>query len=203
MDKYLPTPLKEAIAEFEKLPGIGPKTAARLVFYLLSKPKESALKFGEAIINMREKLKFCSRCGHISEDQLCLICSDPNRNQKLLAVVEESLDIIAIEKTGKFEGVYHVLGGLLNPLEGITPEMLRIGSLLKRAREENFSEIIIALDPSLEGEATALYIAERLKAIVQETKITRIARGLPVGGDVEYADEMTLLKALENRQKIL
>jgi recombination protein RecR len=203
MDKYLPTSLKEAIAEFEKLPGIGPKTAARLVFYLLSKPKESALKFGEAIINMREKLKFCKRCGHISEDELCLICSDPHRNQKLLAVVEDSLDIIAIEKTGQFGGIYHVLGGLLNPLEGITPEMLRINSLLKRAKEERFSEIIIALDPSLEGEATALYIAERLKAIVQETKITRIARGLPVGGDVEYADEMTLLRALENRQKIL
>ncbi len=200
MEKYLPKSLRDAISEFGRLPGIGPKTAARLVFFLLSKPAAESIQFGETIKNLHAGMKFCERCGHVSEKELCLICQDKSRNQKQIAVVEEPLDVVAFEKTGQFRGVYHVLGGVLNPIEGVTPEFLRIDSLIARVQAEKPEELIIALDPSLEGEATAIYINQRLEKANQAVKVTRIARGLPVGGDVEFADEMTLLRALEGRQ---
>lgn len=198
----MPKVLRQAIDEFGKLPGIGPKSAARLAFYLLSKPKENVAAFADAISGLLTGITHCVRCGHVSDQEICLICLDTARNQKQIAVVESPMDILAIEKTGQYRGVYHVLGGVLNPIEGVTPEHLRIDALIVRIKKEQPEELIIALDPSLEGEATAIYINQRLERAGQSVKVTRIARGLPVGGDIEFADEMTLTRAMEDRKKM-
>lgn len=195
----LPESVQNLIDEFSKLPGIGPKTASRLVFYLLSKPKDEVAKLGASVSGLTQGLTRCQRCLNIATDTLCPICQDPKRDQSQIMVVEESLDIIALEKTD-YNGIYHVLGGVISPIDGIGPEHLHIKELLERVKKEPVSEIILATNPSLEGEATAMYIFNDLGKI-SKIKITRIARGLPIGGDLEYADEITLTRALEGRKE--
>jgi len=197
----LPKSISSAIEELSRLPGIGPKSAARIVFYLLSKSSADVKELGKAIETLKEKLKICSRCFNWAEDDPCEICVAPDRDQSILCVVEEPLDVIALERAG-FQGVYHVLGGVISPINGIGPDDLRISELIERIRKNSakIKEVILATNPSLEGEATAVYISERIKPF--EGKITRLARGLPVGGDLEYADELTLSRSLEGRGKL-
>jgi recombination protein RecR len=205
----VPTPLIEPVARliesFARLPGIGPKTAQRLTFHLLRAPDTEARTLAAALAAVRDKVVFCERCFNISERDLCGICSDPARDQRRLCVVEEPLDVLAIDRTGEFRGLYHVLNGAISPIDGIGPDRLKIRELLARADEasrngEPFEEVIIATNPTLEGEATAMYLAERLEAVVG--LVSRIARGLPVGGDLEYADEVTLIRALQGRRAV-
>lgn len=198
----LPKAVQNLIDEFSKLPGIGPKTAARLVFYLLKKPKSDIEAFGQAVLKLNQNLKYCKECFSITEDEICNICSDSSRKEEILAVVEEPLDIVAVEKSRGYSGLYHVLGGAISPIDGIGPEDLRISELLDRLKNNpKIKEVILATNPSLEGEATATYIKSKIDEFGGETEITRIARGLPVGGDLEYADEITLLQSLEGRKK--
>lgn len=192
-----PQPMSRLIHELSKLPGIGPKTAQRLAFYILAQPEEDVSKLSESLLEAKQKIVFCSVCGHLTETSPCGICIEQSRDQSLLCVVEESKDVIAMEKTRIYKGLYHVLGGAVSPLEGIGPEDIRIKELLERISTKIFKEIIIATDPNIEGEATALYLSKLLRPL--ELKITRLARGLPVGGDLEYADEVTLGKAFEGR----
>ena len=198
----LPKAVQNLIDEFSKLPGIGPKTAARLVFYLLKKPKSDIETFGQAVLKLNQNLKYCKECFSITEDEICNICSDSSRKEEILAVVEEPLDIVAVEKSRGYGGLYHVLGGAISPIDGIGPEDLRISELLDRLKNNpKIKEVILATNPSLEGEATATYIKSKIDEFGGEIEITRIARGLPVGGDLEYADEITLLQSLEGRKK--
>jgi len=198
----LPKAVQNLIDEFSKLPGIGPKTAARLVFYLLKKPKSDIEAFGQAVLKLNQNLKYCKECFSITEDEICSICSDSGRKGEILAVVEEPLDIVAVEKSRGYSGLYHVLGGAISPIDGIGPEDLRIKELLDRLKNNpKIKEVILATNPSLEGEATATYIKSKIDEFGGEIEITRIARGLPVGGDLEYADEITLLQSLEGRKK--
>jgi len=200
----LPKSIQNLIDEFSKLPGVGSKTAARLTFYMLSQSDHDIRNFGESILNLKNNLKTCSVCYNISEIEPCLICSDTKKDKTLLCVVEEPLDIIALSKTN-FAGLYHVLGGVISPIDGIGPNEIRVKELLDRVSQNVIKEVILATDPSLEGEATASYIASEIEKlqkqgkIKKDLKITRIARGLPVGGDLEYADEVTLSRALEGR----
>lgn len=195
----LPKNIQNLIDEFARLPGIGPKSAARLTFYLLSKPDYDLERFGQSLQNLRANLRHCSKCFNISEDEDCRICRDLSRSSKVIAVVEEPLDVIALEKSGGFRGVYHVLGGSIDPLNGIGPENLRVEELVQRVSEEEVEEIILATNPDFEGEATAAYIKDKISLLPKEIRITRIARGLPMGGDLEYADEVTLKRSLEGR----
>jgi len=198
----LPKAVQNLIDEFSKLPGIGPKTAARLVFYLLKKPKSDIEAFGQAVLKLNQNLKYCKECFSITEDEICSICSDLGRKGEILAVVEEPLDIVAVEKSRGYGGLYHVLGGAISPIDGIGPEDLRIKELLDRLKNNpKIKEVILATNPSLEGEATATYIRSKIDDSGGEIEVTRIARGLPVGGDLEYADEITLLQSLEGRKK--
>jgi len=190
-------PLQIAIEEFSKFPGIGKKTAQRLSLYLLKKPNEEVEKFIGAIYNLKHKLKFCSVCFSITEFDVCEICTSPKRDKSVICVVEEPSDIIAIERTNEFHGVYHVLSGVLSPLSGIGPEALKINELLKRLKTQEVSEIILALNPDTEGDATSLYLGKLLQPL--NIKVTRIARGLPIGGDLEFADEATIARAVSNR----
>jgi recombination protein RecR len=201
------TPLIEPVARliesFARLPGIGPKTAQRLTYHLLRAPDAEARALAAALVDVRDKVVFCERCFNISDSPLCAICRDPGRDQSRLCVVEEPLDVLALERTGEFKGLYHVLHGAISPIDGIGPDRLRIRELLARADDAKhegapFVEVIIATNPTLEGEATAMYLAERLESTVGE--VSRIARGLPVGGDLEYADEVTLGRALSGRR---
>jgi recombination protein RecR len=203
------TPLIEPVARliesFARLPGIGPKTAQRLTYHLLREPETEARTLAAALVDVRDKVVFCELCFNISEDTRCAICQDPGRDQRRLCVVEEPLDVLALDRTGEFKGRYHVLHGAISPIDGIGPERLKIRELLARADEasregEPFEEVIIATNPTLEGEATAMYLAERLDSVVGS--VTRIARGLPVGGDLEYADEVTLIRALQGRRAV-
>ena len=196
----LPESIQNLIDELSKLPGVGPKTAARLAFYLLSKPDSDISNLGESILNLKKKLKLCPSCYNITEDDLCRVCADDQRNQSIIAVVEEPLDMIALEKSGGYVGIYHVLGGAISPIDGIGPEDLRITELTKRLKSNLIDEIILATNPSLEGEATAAYIKDQIEKLGLKISITRIARGLPVGGDLEYADEVTLRRSLEGRR---
>lgn len=198
--KIIPDSVSNLIEEFARLPGIGPKTASRLVFYLLSCKEGDILRFSEALANLKKSLKFCETCFNITEESPCLICQNPSRDKGKIMVVEEPLDVVALEKTG-FNGRYHVLGGVISPIEGIGPENLRISEILARIKKDGINEIILATDPSLEGEATAMYLAGEIKKMAKNLKVTRIARGLPVGGDLEYADEITLTRALEGRRE--
>lgn len=197
----LPKSVQNLIDQFSKLPGIGPKTAARLTFYLLSKPKNDIDNIGKAFLELTENLTFCKNCFNISEAETCAVCRDDNRDIKLVAVVEEPLDVIALEKSMTFPGVYHVLGGAISPIEGIGPEELRIVQLIERIKAGGIEEIILATNPDLEGEATAAFIKNKVSELNLPVKITRIARGLPVGGDLEYADEVTLKRSLEGRRE--
>jgi recombination protein RecR len=198
-------PVARLIEAFSRLPGIGPKTAQRLTFHLLRAPDAEARILAAALIDVRDKVVFCDRCFNISDGPLCPICRDPGRDTSRLCVVEEPLDVLALERTAEFRGLYHVLHGAISPIDGVGPERLRIRELLARADEAKrdgapLEEVILATNPTLEGEATAMYLAERLEGTV--VLVSRIARGLPVGGDLEYADEVTLIRALQGRRAI-
>jgi len=195
----LAKPVARLVEELSRLPGIGPKTASRLTFYLLRAPKEQVKALSQAIGELREKIVTCEVCYNITEASPCPICRDEARDQSLLCVVEEPLDVIAIERT-RYEGLYHVLGGVISPVEGIGPENLKIAQLLRRLESEPVKEVILATNPSLEGESTAIYIRRLLSS--SPIKVTRIAHGLPVGGDLEYADQVTLTRALEGRREM-
>ncbi len=195
----LPQSIEDLINEFSKLPGIGPKSAQRLAFYLLKSDKEDLEGFAKILSMLKEDIILCSSCQNLSDHDPCSICSDKGRDQKTICVVEESLDMVALEKTGSFNGLYHVLHGAISPVDGIGPDELKIKELLRRIKKNDFSEVIIATNPSIEGEATAMYLAKLLKPL--SIKTTRIARGLPTGGDLEYADEITIENALEGRKE--
>lgn len=191
--------IQKLIDGFSKFPGIGKKTAERLAFHVIKGNNKEVQDFLNAIINAKKNLKTCAKCFNISEDELCPICSDKKRNNKLICVVEDVRDILAMERLHEFDGVYHVLQGTLSPMSGITPEDIRIKELIIRVKEEEIEEIILATNPKVEGETTASYIAKLLKQ--DKVKVTRIAHGIPVGGDLEYVDEITLLRALEGRRE--
>ena len=195
----LPQPVQQLIDEFARLPGVGPKSASRLTFYLLRAANDQALDLAEALQDLKERTQFCSVCFNITEDDPCLICEDDTRNDDLLCVVEEPLDVLAIERSRAFNGRYHVLHGAISPVEGIGPEDLKVDELIQRVQQGTFAEIILATSPTLEGESTALYLQRRMAD--GRVKLTRLARGLPVGGDLEYTDEITLGRALEGRQE--
>lgn len=194
----IPKSIANLIHHFSKLPGIGPKSASRLTYFLLKKPKNDVQQFGQALVTLQENLIYCSICHNYTEIDPCEICQNPKKNPRVICVVEQPLDILAFEKTS-FAGTYHVLHGALAPIEGIGPEHLTLESLNKKARQGNIEEIIIATNPNLEGEATAIYIQNMLENI-PEIKITRLAFGLPMGSDLEYIDELTLNKAIEGRK---
>ena len=186
------------VAQLTRLPGVGQRTAQRLAFHLLSRPKDEALALAEAIEDVKERVRFCAECGNLTEEELCAICADPRRETHVICVVEEASDIASIERSAEFRGTYHVLGGRLSPLDGVGPGDLSIDALLARIVPEDVREVILATNPSLEGEATALYIQRQLAA--HSVRVTRIARGLPVGGDLEYADGVTIAQALSARR---
>jgi len=196
--------VQKLIDELSKLPGIGPKTAQRLTFHLLKLPPEEALPLAHALIEVKETVRFCARCFNLTESELCSICADPTRDRSTLCVVEEPADIISLERTHEYRGLYHVLGGALSPIDGIGPQKLRLAELSERVRAEGIQEVIVATNPNMAGEATALYIAEELRPLVEAgtLRITRPAAGLPMGADLEYADEVTLSRALAGRREI-
>ena len=198
----LPRPLRKLIESFEKLPGIGPKTAQRLAFYLLHVPQENLDDFSQAVSQLKEKTILCSICFNVSETDPCPVCGSQTREKSMICVVEEPLDVLALEKTNVFKGSYHVLHGALSPLNNIGPEELYIDSLIKRLNSKSWpvKEIILATNPNMEGEATAMYLAKRIRAKNNKIKITRLGQGLPTGADLEYADETTLAKALDGRK---
>ena len=192
--------IQDLIDALGRLPGIGPKSAQRIAFHILQTDGDAALALVDAIRTVKERVKFCSQCGNVSEETECRICRDPRRDPSAICVVEESKDVIAIERTREFRGKYHVLGGAISPIEGIGPENLRIKELMTRLADGAVTEVILATDPNLEGEATATYLARLLKPL--GLTVTRLASGLPVGGDLEYADEVTLGRAFEGRRTI-
>jgi len=200
MDSSYPKALLLLLDELEKLPGIGPKSAQRLAYHLLGCSKEEAEMLARAITEAKEKIRFCSRCFNFSEEELCPICANESRDHSTICVVEEPKDLAAIERTREFKGVYHVLHGAISPLDGVNPEALKIKELLERIRRENVEEVVIATNPNIEGETTAMYIAKLIKPL--GVKVTRLASGLPVGGDLDYVDEVTLGRALEARREI-
>lgn len=193
-------PVQDLIDELGKLPGVGPKSAQRIAFHLLKLPREDATRLAHAISEVKDRITFCDRCFNISEGPACGICSDSRRDPTVVCVVEEPRDIVAVEKTGEFKGLYHVLQGAISPIDGIGPDRLRIKELVARLEPEGIEEVILCTNPNIEGEATALYLARLLKPL--GVRVTRIASGLPVGGDLEYADELTLGRALEGRRDV-
>ncbi|MCU0500124.1 MAG: recombination mediator RecR [Anaerolineae bacterium] len=200
MTRAVPEPVTRLIEAFSRLPGIGPKTASRLTYFLLRSPDELALRLSEALRVLKEQTRFCSICGNITVDDPCPVCTDPRRDQSLIAVVEEPLDLLALERTGSYNGLYHVLNGAISPVNGIGPDDLRIKELVQRVGDGKILEVIIATNPGQEGDATAMYIQRELTN--KGTKITRLARGLPVGGDLEYVDSVTLMRALQGRGEL-
>ena len=197
---YYPEPVARLIEALERLPGIGPKTAQRLAFFLLKRPVDEVRELSESLIAVKDRITYCRTCFNVTEQDPCRICADPARDARLLCVIEEPNDLLAMERTGEFKGRYHVLLGALSPLDGIGPEDLKIRELLARLDAGGTAEVILATNPNVEGEATALYLAKLLRPL--GVRVTRIARGLPVGGDLEYADQVTLSKALEGRREI-
>jgi recombination protein RecR len=200
MSKAIPEPVTRLIEAFAQLPGVGPKTASRLTYYLLRAPDDTTMRLSDALRELKANTRFCSVCFNITVDDPCPICSDNTRDQSLIAVVEEPLDVLALERTGAFKGVYHVLHGAISPVNGIGPEDLRISDLVKRVDRGGVKEVIIATNPGLEGDATAMYIRRELTG--RTLRLTRLARGLPVGSDIEYADSMTLSGALLGRSDL-
>jgi recombination protein RecR len=198
---YYPEPVARLIEALQKLPGIGPKTAQRLTFFLLKRPAGEVAELAEALSQLKSRIAHCSVCFNVTEDDPCRICRDAGRDARAVCVVEEPNDLLALERTGEFRGRYHVLLGALSPLDGIGPEDLKVRELLIRLEAGPVEEVILATNPSVEGEATAIYLAKLLRPL--GVRVTRIARGLPVGGDLEYADEVTLAKALEGRKEML
>ncbi|HEY0248629.1 MAG TPA: recombination mediator RecR [Gryllotalpicola sp.] len=190
--------VQDLIDELGRLPGIGPKSAQRIAFHILQTESFDVTKLAETLLVVRDKVRFCAQCGNVTEQELCSICRDPRRNQALICVVEEAKDVVAIERTREFRGLYHVLGGAISPIDGIGPDDLRIRQLMQRLADGTVEEVIIATDPNLEGEATATYLSRLLRTL--EIRVSRLASGLPVGGDLEYADEITLGRAFEGRR---
>lgn len=198
--RAIPGPVARLIDEFSRLPGVGPKTASRLTFYLLRSPAEQALALAEAIKQLKERIILCSICFNITEQNPCPICSDELRDHTQICVVEEPLDVLAIERTGGYHGLYHVLHGAISPMDGIGPDELRIRELMERLKSGQVREVLVATNPKIEGEATAMYLARQIAPL--GIRVTRLARGLPVGGDLEYADVVTLTQALEGRREL-
>lgn len=192
--------LQELIDEFGRLPGVGPKSAQRIAFHVIQTEAYDPARLAELLATIRDVVKFCSSCGNIAQEDQCSICRDPRRTRDTICVVEEAKDVVAIERTRQFRGLYHVLGGAISPIDGIGPDQLRIGLLLERLRDTSIVEIILATDPNVEGEATATYLIRLLEPL--GIRITRLASGLPVGGDLEYADEVTLGRAFEHRTRV-
>jgi recombination protein RecR len=195
-----PESIARLIAAFQKLPGIGPKTAQRLALFVLSLPREEVATIARALVEAKDKTRYCKLCGNFSNEELCIVCRDSRRDRSVICVVENAKDILALERMREYKGVYHVLGGAISPIDGVGPEQLRIKELLQRLQDGQAREIILATNPNVEGEATALYLSRLLKP--QGLRVTRLAHGLPVGGDLEYADEVTLLRALEGRRDL-
>ncbi len=202
-DGYAPEMLSPAVdnlvAQLTRLPGVGSRTAQRLAFHLLQVPEQEALALGEAIREVKERVHFCRECGNLTEEEVCAICSDARRDHSLICVVEQPVDVVSLERTAEYRGLYHVLGGALSPLDGVDPEHLRIDELLHRVERNGAQEVVLATNPNMTGEATAAYLADRLRGRV---RVTRLASGLPVGGDLEYADEVTLGRALSGRREM-
>lgn len=196
--RIIPKAVEDAIEALSKLPGVGPRTAERLTFHLLKSDPAKAVAISTALSNLHANVRSCLTCYNFSEGEICGICQSQDRQKSIIAVVEEPFDVVAIEKTGLYQGVYHVLGGVISPMDGIGPDRLQIASLVKRVEDGDIEEVILATNPSLEGESTAMYIRQRLAS--SGVKLTRLARGLPVGGDLEYADQVTLGRALQGRQ---
>ncbi len=197
MSQVLPPSVTKLIEAFSRLPGIGPKTASRLTYYLLRAPDNITLSLAEALADLKSKTRYCSTCHNITEDDPCVVCKNEKRDRATVVVVEDPLDVVAVERTGSFNGLYHVLHGAISPVEGIGPDDLRIKELVIRVQTQGIMEVIIATNPNMEGEATAMYIKQKLAPL--GVKITRLARGLPSGGDLEYVDTVTLLRALQGR----
>lgn len=197
---YYAQSISRLISELGKLPGVGPKTAQRLAFHLLNTSDEEALALADAIKEAKEKITYCSICSNLTDEDPCFICTDTKRDEGVICVVEDPKDIVAIEKTGEYRGKYHVLHGIISPINGIGPEQLKIKELLARVKEKPVQEVIVAISSSVEGEATGMYLAKLLRPL--GIKVTRIAHGLPVGGDLEYADEVTLTRAFEGRTEL-
>ena len=197
---HYPEPFARLIEALQRLPGIGPKTAQRLTFFLLKRPVSEVRELSDALIAVKERIVYCGSCFNVTDEDPCRICADPARDARVLCIVEEPNDLLAMERTGEYRGRYHVLLGALSPLDGIGPEDLKVRELLTRLESGDTTEVILATNPNVEGEATALYLARLLRPL--GVRITRIARGLPVGGDLEYADQLTLSKALEGRREI-
>lgn len=193
-------PLFHAVTQLSRMPGVGPKSAQRLAFFFLSLPKKEVHAFAQTLVETRNNIRYCITCYNISFSEQCYVCINPNRQSDALCVVAEPKDLMAIEKTGEFKGYYHILGGLISPIDGIQPDALRIKELLIRLEDKQFSEIIIALNPSIEGETTAMYLMNMLKKY--ELSVTSLAYGLPMGGDIDYADEITLQKAIRGRRNV-
>ena len=194
------TLLEQAVNEFAKLPGIGKKTALRLVLHLIKQPGEETKLFADTIARMREEIKFCSKCCNVSDTEVCNICSNISRKKQIICVVENIRDVIAIESTQQFNGLYHVLGGIISPLDGVGPDQLTIEPLINRLKEDEVEELIFALSPNIQGDTTLFYISKKIKDL--PVKITTIARGIAFGGELEYADELTLARSLQNRQPV-
>lgn len=197
---YYVAPLAKLIEELSRLPGVGNKTAQRLAFFLLDLPMDEVEQLASAIVSAKKNIKYCSVCYNITDSELCNICSNPKRDKSIICVVEDAKDVVAMEKVKEFKGLYHVLHGAISPMEGIGPENIRVRELLTRLGEHDVKELILATNPNIEGEATAMYISRLVKPL--GVMATRIAHGIPVGGDLEYADEVTLMKALEGRREI-
>jgi recombination protein RecR len=191
--------VQNLVAQLTHLPGVGQRTAQRLAFHLLRAPKEEALALAEAIIEVKERVRFCRECGNLTEDEVCAICLDARRDHSVICVVEQPVDLISVERTAEFRGLYHVLGGSLSPIDGVEPADLRIDELIQRVDRNGVEEVVVATNPNMTGEATAAYLADRLRGRV---RVTRLASGLPVGGDLEYADEVTLGRALAGRREM-
>ena len=192
--------VQDLIDELGRLPGVGPKSAQRIAFYILQTQDYDPSRLADVLTTVRDKVRFCEICGNVSEQTTCSICRDPRRDQSLICVVEEAKDVVAIERTREFRGLYHVLGGAISPIQGVGPDQLRIRQLMSRLADASVREIIIATNPNVEGEATAAYLSRMLQAM--EMRVTRLASGLPVGGDLEYADEVTLGRAFEGRRLV-
>jgi recombination protein RecR len=196
-------PLARLVSELEKLPGVGPKSAQRLAFHILRAPKEQALSFAASIVDVRENMRFCSICGNYTDTEICSICTDSRRDKTILCIVAEPRDLFAMERTNEFRGLYHVLQGVISPMDGIGPEKLRVVELMKRLDEGAVLEVILATNPTVEGDTTAMYLAQNLiRPAHPEIRITRIAHGMPIGGDLDYADQATLISALEWRREM-
>jgi recombination protein RecR len=191
--------VENLVSQLTRLPGVGTRTAQRLAFHLLRVPKDEAAALAGAIAEVKERVRFCSECGNLTEEEVCAICLDTRRDQAVVCVVEQPADLISVERTQEYRGLYHVLGGALSPIDGVEPEHLRIGQLLQRVERNGIQEVVLATNPNMTGEATAAYLADRLRGRV---RVTRLASGLPVGGDLEYADEVTLGRALSGRREM-